>query len=95
MITVSSGSTERPDKPPNPEDTQMLDKNTVDKDRTKHIDLDNKYRPNNSGPYFVYIEHLHKNIGRLFQSELAIIFLKMPYSKGPCKTLKLYGRYLL
>lgn len=32
----------------------------------KYIDLNNKYRKTDSGPYMVYVEHKDKNIGRLF-----------------------------
>lgn len=32
----------------------------------KHIDFNNKYNQHDQGPYFVYVEHKDKSIGRLF-----------------------------
>lgn len=34
--------------------------------KSKFIDLNNKYNPNDTGPYSVYVEHQDKNFGRLF-----------------------------
>lgn len=32
----------------------------------RNIDFQNKYKPSDTGPYFVYVEHRENNIGRLF-----------------------------
>lgn len=34
--------------------------------RITHIDLNNKYRESDTGPFMVYVEHKNKNLGRLF-----------------------------
>lgn len=61
----NSGGLEPPAKNHDNMDIQVSDKNSQDKTVVKY-DIENKYKPADRGPYFVYVEHLDKNIGRLF-----------------------------
>lgn len=64
MIETTGGQ-EPPDITSKPSEPQSMDIRTHDLPQ-KTYDLNNKYRPGDSGPYFVYVEHENKNIGRLF-----------------------------
>lgn len=57
--------TEPPDKPPDIPPLQKSNDNST-KTNTNNIDFQNRYRPCDTKPYFVYVEHKDKNIGRLF-----------------------------
>lgn len=61
------------DKPP--------DKNPVEMDMVSTIkdinsfDLNNKYKHDDKGPYFVYVEHMEKNFGRLFPMRIGYFLM--------------------
>lgn len=61
-MSDNSGGLEPPARNSDNMDTQVSAKTSQD----KIYDLENKYKPADRGPYFVYVEHLNKNIGRLF-----------------------------
>lgn len=56
-----------------------VDKNELETDRL--IDFNNKYRSTDKGPYFVFIEHKDKNLGRLFPIRVGH-YLTKTYNKS-------------
>lgn len=48
------------------EDNNKISSQQPNVDSKNYIDYENKYRPSDSGPYYIFVEHKDKNAGRLF-----------------------------
>lgn len=67
MNENSGGPTGSPEDKPADMDISEGDKDLVDNNTQKRVyNFENKYKSSDTGPYFVYVEHAEKNIGRLF-----------------------------
>lgn len=71
-MTNESGGDQPPEKMSTDDDDKVSDSNNtqppqqIQENRARVIDFENKYKPTDAGPYFVYVEHKEKNVGRLF-----------------------------
>lgn len=65
------------------------DTNSAEK---QHIDFNNKYSTHDQGPYFVYVEHKEKSIGRLFPIRVGhYLYVNETYKKA-IADIKTIGR---
>lgn len=79
-----------PSGPPTSTTTTLVEEEKIS--QTQNIyDLTNRYRSTDSGPYLVYMEHIDKNLGRLFPMKVGYFLQECPSFKNDILNIKSIG----